>query len=103
MKKIISVILTGIFVLSMFAGCASAKKDGYRVAIVQQMDHASLDEIRLANTPASFEPALDYVVTKMPRFPFDKFSDANNRLGTQMNWASPSSTRNSTDRTMLPP
>ena len=48
MKKIISVILTGIFVLSMFAGCASVKKDGYRVAIVQQMDHASLDEIRLA-------------------------------------------------------
>ena len=48
MKKIISVILTAIFVLSMFAGCASAKKDGYRIAIVQQMDHASLDEIRLA-------------------------------------------------------
>ena len=43
-----------------------------------------LDEIALANTPASFEPALDYVVTKMPRFPFDKFSDANNCLSTQM-------------------
>ena len=38
----------------------------------------------LANTPASFEPALDYVVTKMPRFPFDKFTDANQKLGTQM-------------------
>ena len=48
MKKMISVILTAIFVLSIFAGCASAKKDGYRIAIVQQMDHASLDEIRLA-------------------------------------------------------
>ena len=44
----------------------------------------TLDEIRLANTCAAFEPALDYVVTKMPRWPFDKFSDANNRLGTQM-------------------
>ena len=44
----------------------------------------TLDEIQLANTCAAFEPALDYVVTKMPRFPFDKFSDANNRLGTQM-------------------
>ena len=44
----------------------------------------TLDEIRLANTCAAFEPALDYVVTKIPRFPFDKFSDANNRLGTQM-------------------
>ena len=43
-----------------------------------------LDEIRLANTPACFEPALDYVVTKMPRFPFDKFTLASNVLGTQM-------------------
>ena len=38
----------------------------------------------IANTPASFEPTLDYVVTKMPRFPFDKFSHASNKLGTQM-------------------
>ena len=30
----------------------------------------TLDEIQIANTPASFEPALDYVVTKLPRFPF---------------------------------
>ena len=44
----------------------------------------TLDEIRIANTPASFEPALDYVVTKIARFPFDKFSDASNQLGTQM-------------------
>ena len=44
----------------------------------------TLDEIMLVNTPASFEPALDYVVTKMPRFPFDKFTDANRKLGTQM-------------------
>ena len=44
----------------------------------------TLDEIQIANTPASFEPTLDYVVTKMPRFPFDKFADANNALSTQM-------------------
>ena len=44
----------------------------------------TLDEIPLANTPASFEPALDYVVTKMPRFPFDKFTEADNSLSTQM-------------------
>ena len=43
-----------------------------------------LDEIKIANTPASFEPTIDYVVSKMPRFPFDKFADANNKLGTQM-------------------
>ena len=44
----------------------------------------TLDEIMLANTPALFEPALDYIVTKIPRFPFDKFADANNSLNTQM-------------------
>ena len=43
-----------------------------------------LDEIQIANTPASFEPTLDYVVTKIARFPFDKFADANNSLNTQM-------------------
>ena len=43
-----------------------------------------LDEIALANTPACFEPTLDYVVTKMPRFPFDKFPAAQNTLSTQM-------------------
>jgi carbamoyl-phosphate synthase large subunit len=35
-------------------------------------------------TPASFEPAIDYVVTKLPRFTFEKFPGANNRLTTQM-------------------
>ena len=64
----------------------ASKASGYPIARVSAkisigMD---LDEIMLANTPASFEPALDYVVTKMSRFPFDKFADANNHLGTQM-------------------
>lgn len=44
----------------------------------------TLDEIALANTPASFEPALDYVVTKIARFPFDKFDKASRLLSTQM-------------------
>ncbi|MBQ3536099.1 MAG: carbamoyl-phosphate synthase large subunit [Alistipes sp.] len=44
----------------------------------------TLDEIMIANRPACFEPALDYVVLKVARFPFDKFSDASNELGTQM-------------------
>lgn len=35
-------------------------------------------------TPASFEPAIDYVVTKIPRFTFEKFAQAENRLTTQM-------------------
>ena len=64
----------------------ASKASGYPIARVSAkiavgMD---LDEIPLANTPACFEPALDYVVTKMPRFPFDKFTLASNVLGTQM-------------------
>lgn len=44
----------------------------------------TLDEIRFAGAPACCEPAIDYVVTKMPRFPFDKFASASNKLSTQM-------------------
>ncbi len=47
----------------------------------------SLDELInpiTGNTYASFEPTLDYVVTKIPRWPFDKFNAANRKLGTQM-------------------
>lgn len=64
----------------------ASKATGYPIARVSAKISVgmTLDEIRIANTPASFEPTLDYVVTKMPRFPFDKFSDANNRLSTQM-------------------
>lgn len=64
----------------------ASKASGYPIARVSAKIGVgmTLDEIQLANTPASFEPALDHVVTKMPRFPFDKFSDASNALGTQM-------------------
>ncbi|MBQ4503588.1 MAG: carbamoyl-phosphate synthase large subunit [Alistipes sp.] len=44
----------------------------------------TLDEILLEGTPACCEPAIDYIVTKVARFPFDKFSEASNELGTQM-------------------
>ena len=64
----------------------ASKASGYPIARVSAKIAVGmhLDEIQLVNTPASFEPALDYVVTKMPRFPFDKFSSANNKLSTQM-------------------
>ena len=64
----------------------ASKASGYPIARVSAKIAVgmNLDEIMLANTPACFEPTLDYVVTKMPRFPFDKFADANNRLSTQM-------------------
>ena len=48
----------------------------------------TLDELRNeitgGATPASFEPSIDYVVTKIPRFAFEKFPQADNRLTTQM-------------------
>ena len=64
----------------------ASKASGYPIARVSAKIGIgmALDEIRIANTPAAFEPALDYVVTKLPRFPFDKFTDANNTLSTQM-------------------
>ena len=64
----------------------ASQASGYPIARVSAKIAVglTLDEIRIANTPASFEPALDYVVTKIARFPFDKFSDASNQLGTQM-------------------
>ena len=64
----------------------ASKASGYPIARVSAKIGVgmTLDEIMLSNTPASFEPALDYIVTKLPRFPFDKFADANNTLSTQM-------------------
>ena len=44
----------------------------------------TLDEILIEGMPACCEPAIDYIVTKVARFPFDKFSEASNELGTQM-------------------
>ena len=64
----------------------ASKASGYPIARVTAKIAVgmTLDEIMLANAPAACEPALDYVVAKMPRFPFDKFADANNKLSTQM-------------------
>ncbi len=64
----------------------ASKASGYPIARVSAKIAVGmrLDEIKLANTPASFEPALDYIVCKIPRFPFDKFTHASNKLSTQM-------------------
>jgi len=64
----------------------ASKASGYPIARVSAKIAVgmTLDEIQIANTPASFEPTLDYVVTKMARFPFDKFATASNKLSTQM-------------------
>ncbi len=64
----------------------ASKATGYPIARVSAKIAIglTLDEIQIANTPASFEPALDYVVCKMARFPFDKFASASHELSTQM-------------------
>ncbi|MFQ3218122.1 MAG: carbamoyl-phosphate synthase large subunit [Paraglaciecola sp.] len=54
-----------------------------KLAIGYTLDELAND-ITGGLTPASFEPAIDYVVTKIPRFNFEKFSGANDRLTTQM-------------------
>ena len=64
----------------------ASKASGYPIARVTAKIAVgmTLDEIQLATAPAACEPALDYVVAKFPRFPFDKFTAANNKLSTQM-------------------
>ena len=54
-----------------------------KLAIGYTLDELK-NEITGGATPASFEPTIDYVVTKIPRFTFEKFPDANDRLTTQM-------------------
>ena len=64
----------------------ASKASGYPIAKVTAKIAVgmTLEEIAIANTNAAFEPRLDYVVAKLPRFPFDKFASASNVLGTQM-------------------
>ena len=64
----------------------ASKASGYPIARVTAKIAVgmALEDIKIANTTAAFEPKLDYVITKLPRFPFDKFTSASNSLGTQM-------------------
>ncbi|MDO4748509.1 MAG: carbamoyl-phosphate synthase large subunit [Eubacteriales bacterium] len=64
----------------------ASKASGYPIARVTAKIAMgmALRDIEIANTNASFEPRLDYIVAKLPRFPFDKFTTASNILDTQM-------------------
>ncbi len=67
----------------------ASKATGYPIARVAAKIALGLRLDEIVNqvtgqTMASFEPALDYVVLKVPKWPFDKFSEADRRLGTQM-------------------
>ena len=64
----------------------ASKASGYPIAKVTAKIAVgmTLEEIGIANTTAAKAPVLDYIVAKLPRFPFDKFASASNKLGTQM-------------------
>ncbi|MBQ2739277.1 MAG: carbamoyl-phosphate synthase large subunit [Oscillibacter sp.] len=67
----------------------ASKATGYPIAkITAKLDLGyTLDEIKndiTGKTYACFEPSVDYIVTKMPKWPFDKFADASRTLGTKM-------------------
>ena len=64
----------------------ASKASGYPIARVTAKIALgmALEEIPVAGGTAAIEPSLDYIVAKFPRFPFDKFADAPNTLGTQM-------------------
>lgn len=64
----------------------ASKASGYPIARVTAKIAVgmALEDIPVAGGTAAIEPSLDYIVAKFPRFPFDKFTDAPNTLGTQM-------------------
>jgi len=64
----------------------ASKASGYPIARVTAKIAVgmALEEIPVAGGTAAIEPRLDYIVAKFPRFPFDKFANAANILGTQM-------------------
>jgi carbamoyl-phosphate synthase large subunit len=66
----------------------ASKATGYPIAKVATLLAVgyTLDEITndITNTPASFEPVIDYIVTKIPKFTFEKFPQANSTLTTSM-------------------
>ncbi|MBR5772749.1 MAG: carbamoyl-phosphate synthase large subunit, partial [Clostridia bacterium] len=64
----------------------ASKASGYPIARVTAKIAMGmlLEDIPVAGGTAAIEPSLDYIVAKFPRFPFDKFSEAPNNLGTQM-------------------
>ncbi len=67
----------------------ASKATGYPIAKISSKIALglTLDEIQndiTKETPASFEPTIDYVVVKIPRWPFDKFKDIDRKIGVQM-------------------
>ena len=86
MKKIICVMLTVLMIASLFAGCGANADDGiYKIAIVQQLDHASLNEIRDA-----IEAELDQIAAeKSLEIEYKHFNGQNdpsvlNQIGAQV-------------------
>ena len=85
MKKLFALILSLTLVLSLFAGCGAAEKedDGiFNVAIVQQLDHSSLDEIRIAIEEQL--NALDSVTVEIKTYNGQNDASMLNQIGTQI-------------------
>ena len=89
MKKVISLILSVMMIVSLFAGCASAEEPAsgspMKVAIVQQLDHSSLDEIRIAVEAQLKARAKEMGIT-LEVASFNGQNDASmlNQIGTQV-------------------
>ncbi|MBQ9169006.1 MAG: ABC transporter substrate-binding protein [Oscillospiraceae bacterium] len=85
MKKIISVIISVVMILSLFAGCGAGNSDSVKIAIVQQLDHASLDEIRVA-IEAELDAKAKELGMKIEYKEFNGQNDATalNQIGAQV-------------------
>ena len=68
-------------IITMVSNAGSGHPGG-SLSMVELIASVFCNHMRI--DPKDPKPALDYVVTKMPRFPFDKFTDANQKLGTQI-------------------
>ena len=85
MKKVIAVIVSVLMLVSMLAGCGSKKSDTLKIAIVQQLDHSSLDEIRLAvEAELTAKAAEKGITVEFKEFNGQNDSTVLNQIGAQV-------------------
>lgn len=85
MKKFISILLVAVMMLTMLSACGAKKAETYKIAIVQQLDHASLDEIRIAieNELKAKAEAMNMSI-EIKTFNGQNDSTVLNQIGTQV-------------------
>lgn len=85
MKKVIAIALCVLMIAAMFTGCGAKKTDTYKVAIVQQLDHASLDEIRVAiENELTAKAAEEKIQVEFKVFNGQNDSTVLNQIGAQV-------------------